>query len=566
MQAAAETLQGERGTYRVFDRVGGGGFGTVFFGRELSTNRAVALKRLHAQFVDEPQIVARFEREADLVLVRGLRHPNVVRILDRGRDAQGVPFLAMEWIDGLTVSDLLAQRGTALPIADAAAIGCAVLQGLEAAHALSIVHRDIKPANVMVTATGHVMIMDLGIAKVSDPDVTSVTGAYSAVPATLQYAAPEQLSGDREVDGRADLYSLGATLYLVLTGQRPFSGPARPEPVPVERLRPEASHELAAIVKRALANDPNKRFPTAAAMLSALRSFAPADLRVALPNGEDDDIPTGPVVPRSSDSSTSTPVSVGLPHGRRGMLPLVAGAVGVGLLAVVAIAFVLLSGQRTQNSSNATPTPLAQLGKLDAPAAWPVLKNDLADMTYVGEDVFATWASSLADGVLNYQLTAKNGASYPVPIEGHDVGQNFHYAVSAKQVSGALSSYGVIVRYPFGAKAADDSTAYYEFVVDNTSNARVALRQAGEFKTLWQSPNFGAVKPSDTNTFVVHAESASGATHFTFFLNGQYATDLIDNELERPGAVGVVMVLDGAGSAASWDFSNLELRAPQASP
>ena len=146
MQPAAETLQGERGTYRVFDFVGGGGFGSVFYGRELSSNRPVALKRLHAHFVHDARMVARFEREADLVLVHGLRHPNLVRILDRGRDEQGVPFLAMEWIDGRTVADLLTERGRALSIADAAAIGCQVLQGLEAAHALTIVHRDIKPS------------------------------------------------------------------------------------------------------------------------------------------------------------------------------------------------------------------------------------------------------------------------------------------------------------------------------------------------------------------------------------------------------------------------------------
>jgi eukaryotic-like serine/threonine-protein kinase len=236
MQSAAETLQGERGTYRVFDWVGGGGFGSVFFGRELSSNRAVAIKRLHAHFVHEPRIVARFEHEADLVLVRGLRHPNLVRILDRGRDEQGVPFLAMEWIDGRTVADLLSQAGSAMPIADAAAIGCQVLQGLEAAHALAIVHRDIKPSNLMVTANGHVMVMDLGIAKETDPESPSLTGAYSGVPATLQYA----------------------------------------EPVPVEQLRPEADGELAAIVKRALALEPSDRFPTATAMLAALRPFAPA--------------------------------------------------------------------------------------------------------------------------------------------------------------------------------------------------------------------------------------------------------------------------------------------------
>jgi serine/threonine-protein kinase len=287
MQPAAETLHGERGTYRVFDWVGGGGFASVFFGRDLSNNRPVALKRLHPHFVHDPPTVARFEREADLVLVHGLRHPNLVRILDRGRDEQDVPFLTMEWIDGRTVADLLIQQGRAISVANAAAIGCQVLQGLGAAHALKIVHRDIKPSNLMVTAAGHVMVMDLGIAKETTPDSTSVTGVYSGIPATLQYAAPEQLAGDRPVDGRTDLYALGATLYLLLAGRPAFSGPTRPDPVPLEHLRPETDGNLAAIVKRALASEPSDRFPTAAAMLAALRPFAPADLRVVLPTSDD---------------------------------------------------------------------------------------------------------------------------------------------------------------------------------------------------------------------------------------------------------------------------------------
>jgi serine/threonine protein kinase len=556
-QPAAETLQGERGVYRVFDWVGGGGFGSVFFGRELGSNRAVALKRLHAHFVHEPRAVARFEREADLVLVRGLRHPNLVRILDRGRDEQGVPFLAMEWIDGSTVADLLTQHGAPLPVADAAAIGCQVLQGLEAAHALSIVHRDIKPSNLMVTGNGHVMVMDLGIAKDTDPDSTSLTGAYSGVPATLQYAAPEQLAGDRPVDGRTDLYALGATLYLVLAGRPPFNGPARPDPVPLQQLRPETDGELAAIVKRALAYEPSNRFATATAMRAALRPFAPSDLRVAVP---DSDSEVGP-------SSASVAVPSRRTGGKSRRLPRVAlaAALSVVLIAIIAGAF-LIVGQSTQNPPDAAATAASELLKLPAPTTWPVLKNDLSDMTYMGDDAFAIWTSSLENGVLKYQMSAKTAAAYPVPIQGRDVGQTFHYAVTAKQVSGPPTSYGPLLLYPSDAKAADVTTRYYEFVIDNNSNARFALRKDGAWQTLWQSFGLRAVRPGDTNAFVVHAEPASGGTHFTLFLNGQYVADVTDNQLGRSGAVGVVMVLEDQGDAARWEFSDLELRAPRDSP
>ena len=257
-------------------------------------------------------------------------------------------------------------------------------------------------------------------------------------------------------------------------------------------------------------------------------------------------------------------------------------AVGASLVvAVIAVIAVVgggvLIGQSTRNQPNAaaTASALAQtsataqsgLVKLSAPATWPILKNDLRGMTYMGDDAFATWTSSLENGILNYQMFAKTAAAYPVPISGSGVSQMFHYAVSAKQVSGPPSaSYGLLMLYPFGARAADASTGYYQFVIDNNSNARFALRKDGVWKTLWQSFALSAVKPNETNAFVVHAESNPGGTLFTLFLNGRYVADVVDNQLARPGAVGVMMVLDNAGDAASWEFSNPELRAPPASP
>jgi hypothetical protein len=254
----------------------------------------------------------------------------------------------------------------------------------------------------------------------------------------------------------------------------------------------------------------------------------------------------------------------------------VGGGLLVAFIALITVA-IGISQSSTQNQLNVTPTvpatadvtrtPPGSLVNLSAPSGWPVLKNDLADMTYTGDDAFAAWTSTFANSVLEYQLSARSDVAYPVPIEGHDVGQQFHYAVDAKQLSGPPSaSYGVLIGYPFGARAADASTSYYEFVVDDRSEARFALRQDGVWKTLWQSSAVGVVKPGDTNAFVVHGESVPSGTHFTLFLNGQYVTDLVDNQLVRPGAVGVLMVLESAGDAATWEFTNLELRAPPASP
>jgi serine/threonine protein kinase len=286
-QNTGDNLQGERGQYRAYEWVGGGGFGSVFFGRALRDSRPVAIKRLHPNYLHHASVVARFEREAALVLDYGLIDPNIVRILDRGRDTEATPFLVMEWVEGWTVSELLKMRGGPLTIAEAAAIGFQMLSGLAAAHARGVIHRDIKPANLMVTREGQVMVMDLGIAKEIDPEISGVTG-FSGVPATLAYAAPEQLAGEPNPDGRTDVFALGATLYLLLTGVPAFSSVARDRlPPDVDQVRPEVPAELADLVRRAMGRTRAERFQSAHEMAEALRPFAPADLRVPVPSSEE---------------------------------------------------------------------------------------------------------------------------------------------------------------------------------------------------------------------------------------------------------------------------------------
>jgi PQQ-dependent catabolism-associated CXXCW motif protein len=269
------------GAYRQFDEVGVGGFGTVFFGRDQATNRAVAIKRLHPHFASDPKAVHRFEREARLA--RSLTHPNVVRVLDQGRDGAGVPFLILEWIDGWTLAHQLAKKGR-LPIGEAVEMTCQALAGLGAAHQGGIVHRDIKPANLMITPEGRLKVMDFGIARDEDSSTTGSIG-------TLPYMAPEQF-GDQHLDGRTDLYALGATLYEALAGTRPFRGPTataylmqhlQEEPPPLEGLRPELPRALCAAVLRALAKEPADRFQTAADMRAALSPFAAAQLTTMVP-------------------------------------------------------------------------------------------------------------------------------------------------------------------------------------------------------------------------------------------------------------------------------------------
>src|SRR6266567_1863338 len=265
-----QVLRTNLGSYALYAYVASGGSGTVYFGRDLQSNRAVAIKRLHGHLAHEPELVERFEKEAQRL--RGLQHPNIVQVLDDGRDSDGLPFIILQWVEGWTVAALLQQHGR-FAIAEAVEIASQVLAALEAASERGVVHRDIKPANLMVTPPPdrQVKVMDFGIAK---DLLANASGQYTQI-GTIAYMAPEQFTQGR-VDARTDVFALGITLYELLTGERP-SGALNDESLTsLRELRPEVDPALAAIVYRALEKRPMDRFQTAAQMRAALEPFVGA--------------------------------------------------------------------------------------------------------------------------------------------------------------------------------------------------------------------------------------------------------------------------------------------------
>jgi serine/threonine protein kinase/sugar lactone lactonase YvrE len=300
-----QTLRGQVGEYRIYESIAAGGFASVYYGRDTATNVPVAVKRLHPHLQAEPGIVERFEQEA--ATVRGLTNPHIVRLLDQGRDLYQVPFIVMEWVEGLTVADWLKRQGRYSSRA-AAEVGAQALEGLDAAWARRVVHRDIKPANLMVTPGGQLKIMDFGVAK--DVELAPLAGA-SGLIGTPAYMAPEQLRG-QPLDCRADLYSLGVTLYMMLAGRPPFEGPSfadyfrqhlEQEPPRIEDLSDDVDPGLADVLRNALAKNPNERYATPAEMLAALRPYAEGVAPVnAVPAGPEATI----VVPPKLDASAPT--------------------------------------------------------------------------------------------------------------------------------------------------------------------------------------------------------------------------------------------------------------------
>ena len=253
------------GRYRVEARIGSGGMGEVYRGVDTVLDRTVAIKVLLPQFARDANFVDRFRREAQAAA--RLNHPNLVGIYDSGADGE-TQFIVMEFIQGRTLDDFMSAGGR-FTVPHAVEVAEKICDALAYAHVAGVIHRDIKPANVMVTRKGEVKVMDFGIARiVAGPQTAPQT---SAVLGTAAYISPEQAQG-QPVDGRSDIYSLGAVLYEMLTGRPPFTGDSpvavaykqvNESPVLPSIANPEVTPLLDAVLMRALAKNPANRYQTA---------------------------------------------------------------------------------------------------------------------------------------------------------------------------------------------------------------------------------------------------------------------------------------------------------------
>jgi eukaryotic-like serine/threonine-protein kinase len=271
------------GPYEIVAAIGAGGMGEVYRARDPRLDRDVAIKVLPDELAGDADLLARFDREARAA--SALNHPNIVTIYETGR-SDGVSFIAMELVDGWTLTDLIAPGP--MEISRILELGSQIAEGLAKAHAAGIVHRDLKPANVMVSRDGFVKLLDFGIARrapLSTDGVSLPTPSRGTEPGTIfgtiGYMSPEQATG-RVVDARSDQFSFGAILYEMTTGRRAFERPSpvetllailKEEPEPVENLRPSAPPALRSVIARCLAKEAANRYGSTRELANELKAL-----------------------------------------------------------------------------------------------------------------------------------------------------------------------------------------------------------------------------------------------------------------------------------------------------
>ena len=415
------------GRYEIRSKLGEGGMGEVYLAEDTRLHRKLALKILPAELASNKDRMRRFEQEAQAAAA--LNHPNIAHIYEVG-DSDGTSFIAMEFIDGFTLRQLIHERQTELPkllryLQHAA-------EGLAKAHSAGIVHRDLKPDNIMVTRDGHAKVLDFGLAKLIEAQHISDSGSSEVATAIMQqqstpgmvmgtvgYMSPEQAQGKtNEIDHRSDIFSFGCILYEAISGQKAFEGKdaveslnkiIREQPKPIGTVTPNAPYDLQRIVRRCLAKDPDERYQTIKDVAIELK-----DVRRELQGAESHTTASPPEVSSIgntqsiSSAATSAPDSLstrpssaeyltqGIKRHKKGM----AIALAVFLLAAVGIVFGLyrfLPRKRQFNLQAGKITRLTNSGKVGSATISPdgkyVAYSTLDD---VGQS--SLWVKYLATG------------------------------------------------------------------------------------------------------------------------------------------------------------------------
>lgn len=429
--------------YELLGELGEGGMGTVYRARHTRLDRQVALKLLPARRLRDNAAVARFERE--MKAIGRLDHPTIVRATDAG-DVDGTHFLAMDYVEGIDLSKLVRLVGP-LDVASACEIVRQAAIGLDYAHQQDLIHRDVKPSNLMLTLRGEVRILDLGLALFgAASEALDELTTVGQLMGTLDYMAPEQGDNSHDIDARADVYSLGATLFKLLTATAPYDSPGTRTPLAkmkalatidapsVAKRRAELPAELVEIVDRALLRDVDDRFASANELADALIPFCEghvlsdlAECGRDLALREDEKIPQPPTLPpfvqKSETSDLQGNITQAAEHGSR------PPGIGRRIATWMLVPMILLAGIviwiQTDNGTLVVESPSGDIaieirtgGKFHSNETLSVGKNQLTIRSGTYEIVLPKEYDSLK--VENQVFTLKRGGEWVAKISKKD--------------------------------------------------------------------------------------------------------------------------------------------------
>jgi eukaryotic-like serine/threonine-protein kinase len=296
------------GSFQILAPIGRGGMATVYLARDSRNDQLVALKVLRAR--EEERHLARFQRE--MQICNRVFHPHIARTFEVGVEI-GVYYIAMEFIPGQDLSKMVHEHGP-LDVARAAQLFAEVAGALQHAHQQGLVHRDVKPSNIRITPHHHAKVLDLGLALIEGEEVTDreVVGGEGYIVGSMDYIAPEQTFDACGVDGRADIYAMGCSLYFTLTGKPPFPGGSSrdkilhhrsDEPALLTERNPGVPPRFAELVHRMMAKDPAKRIASAEAVRRELAAWVPADAEEPLDRLDDTNFRIAVASLREADTS-----------------------------------------------------------------------------------------------------------------------------------------------------------------------------------------------------------------------------------------------------------------------